>query len=198
MAVFVNVPFTGADGTEISAYDASFTRHSSYTTNSEILTNRVIQSASGTSCYYHSGTPANADYTVSADLYTYTNLNRTGVAGRIDTAANTMYQFRHDSGNWNMWAIVAGSFTQLGSNSADTLSAADTRSFQLKMVGSSITGLVGGSPVIGPITNTSITAKGKAGFRCNGTTSTAGKALDNLVAEDIVSGGNPWYYYAQQ
>ncbi|MES0444962.1 MAG: hypothetical protein ABUJ92_00315 [Desulfobacterales bacterium] len=100
-----------------------------------------------------------------------------------------MYLFRHDAGFWNLWAIVAGSFTQLGSSSGDTLSATDTRSFSLEMDGSSITGLVGGSPLIGPITNTSITAKGKAGFRCNGTTSIAGKPLDNLVAEDIVVGG---------
>ena len=186
MGLFIT--FNGPNGTELSVLDSDFTEHTSYTINSEVYTNRLIQSAAGNSCYYHSWTPVSANYSVLADLYVETGVGHGGPAGRIDTGANTMYQFRYQFGStaFRLFKIVAGVATQLGSNSAATLTNGQTYMLELKMNGDQISGYVDGVLKVGPITDTAITAKGKAGIRLNGATSIAGYHLDNLRTENKI------------
>lgn len=202
MAQFASDTFTNTDGVTLSTHDAAWTRHTAYSVNSEILSNRLKQSASGTSAYWHSGTPANANYTVDADIYVVSNSLFTGVIGRVDTTANTFYMWRYfqSSGAYQLFKAVTGSFTQLGSDSTATLVATNSYSIQLKMDGTDIEGLVGGVSKVGPITDSAITSKGKSGMRGSGGFLATGYHLDNFSADDIAAGGttSPWYYYAQQ
>lgn len=192
MAQFASDNFNGVGGTELSAHNPAWTRHTAYTVNSEILNNRLKQSATGTSAYWHSGTPINANYTVDADIYVVTNSLYTGVIGRVDTTANTFYHHRYfqSTGAYQLYKFVTGTPTQLGSDSTATLVATNSYGIQLKMNGTDIEGLVGGVSKIGPITDSAITAKGKAGIRGSGGFLASGYHLDNFSADDIVVAAN--------
>src|SRR3990167_3619960 len=141
MAQFASDAFTGTEGTTLTTYDAAWTRHTSYTGNLEIASDRVRQSTT-TSAYWHSGTPTSADYSVSADLFmkeTSGGNNYAGVIGRVNTAANTFYMGRYAgeaSDSWQLFKAVAGAFTQLGSDSAQSLTDETTYNVKMEMVGS--------------------------------------------------------------
>lgn len=196
MAQFASDTFTGTEGTELSAYAAAWTRHTSYTINSEIAANRARQSASlGGSAYWHSGTPASADYSVSADLFfkeTNGGTSGAGPIGRVDTAANTFYHARYIGSTadaWQLYKFVAGATTLLGS-SAQAITDETSHNCKLRMVGTTIEVYVdGGATALISVTDSAIAAAGKAGLRFfdNTTTpsDTVGIHIDNFSAVDI-------------
>lgn len=188
MAQFASENFNGTDFTELSVHNSAWTRHTAYTVNSEIYTNRLKQTAAGTSAYWHSGTPINANYTVDIDIYVVTNIGFTGVIGRVDTAADTFYMWRYfqSAGAYQLYKAVAGTYTQLGSDSTATLTVGGSYPIQLKMDGTNIEGFVSGVSKVGPITDSAITAKGKAGLRGNNGFLSSGYHLDNFSADDII------------
>lgn len=200
MAEFASDTFTGTEGAELSAYDAAWTRHTSYTINSEIAANRVRQSASlGSSAYWHSGTPANADYSVSADLFfkeTNGGSGSAGPIGRADTAANTFYHARYfgsASDAWQLYKFVAGTATLLGS-SAQAITDETSHNCVLRMVGTTIELYKDGEgTALISVTDSAITAAGKAGFRFFDNTTTpsdvVGIHIDNFSAVDISGAG---------
>lgn len=199
MAQFASAAFTGTDGTELSVADANWTKHGFGDGDDFlIITNRVRTASAGStrvSQYYHSGTPASADYSVTADLYIVDangGDNGCSVAARLDTAAYTFYFGRYNGavGSWQMFKWVAGSATQLGSSVAESLSAATTHEVKLECIGTAIKLYKqGGATATISVTDSSITAAGKAGLYIRGTGSTtAGIHLDNFSADDISSG----------
>lgn len=197
MAQFASGSFTGSNGTELSAHDAAWTRHTSYTANSVIAANRLRGSTAANSAYWHSGTPAGADYSVSADLFTKTTDGGdggTGVIGRVDTSANTFYMARYAGvaiDGWQLFKAVAGVFTQLGSTTTQSLTDETAYNVKLEMIGTAIKLYKegSGSATISS-TDSSITAAGKAGLRfivdalVSDTTSLH---IDNFSADDISS-----------
>jgi len=191
MAQFAAASFDGTDGVELSIADSNFTKHPSATGDAEIKSNRVCTASDVVGLYYHSGTPINANYTVDSDLYVVSNTHYTGVVGRVNTSANTFYMWRYfvSATAFQLYKAVAGSFTQLGSNSTASLSVASTYVLQLKMDGNQIEGLVDTVSKVGPISDSAITAAGKAGIRVDTNSTTNGYHLNDFHADDIVAAG---------
>lgn len=197
MAQFASDLFTGVDGTELTAYNASWTRHTSYTVNSQLVSNRVRKSDVAPSAYYHSGAPASADYRVSVDIIpkeANAGMGSLAAVGRVDTAANTMYMAQYigdTTDGWQIFKLVAGTFTQLGSTAAQALTADTTYNLKLEMIGSAVKLYKEGSATaLITVTDTAITAAGKAGFRFRGVdtpSATTGIHLDNFSADDATT-----------
>lgn len=189
MAQFASDLFTDTNGVSLPTHDANWTKHGSYTGNMEIFSNRTIHSDTNTALFYRSESPTNANYTVSSDLYCATYTGYDGVAGRVNTGADTFYMGRHyvSAGAWQLYKFVGGSPTQLGSNYSISYSPGNQPNCLLRMDGDQISVDIDSVTRIGPVTDTSITAAGKAGIRGNGSTTTTGFHYDNFSADDIVS-----------
>ncbi len=187
MAKFAAGSFTATDGTELTAHDAAWT--SQGVTQLVINAGRVHQAGTGQALYWHSGTPASADYSVSADMHVLTTANSViGVSGRSSTTAFTHYHVRwlSSSSAWQLYKFVAGSATLLGTFT-ETVADGVTIAFRLDMVGSTIKVFTGGIERIS-VSDTAITAANRAAIRGNTSsaiTSTTTQHLDNFSADDI-------------
>jgi hypothetical protein len=166
----------GTAGTNLGTVAASdggtWTSHSSFTlgdidyeTVSSVKGIRGKAASLDLGLFYHSGTPASADYTVSANLYeigTAGSFKEIGVAGRIDTAADTVVTFGYQqTTGWVLRQRSSGSASIL-SSSAATLTDGQAYRIDLVFSGNQATGKVDGTTVCGPST-TSLTSAGKAG-----------------------------------
>lgn len=163
--------------------------HANYPATILFASNRVysVNAGGAAAAYYNDATPASADYYVQADFYLHSAITQSaGVAGRMDTTADTMYLGRLvDGATWQLRKGVGGSFVTLGSTSTTGVpTAGNSATGRLVMTGDQISfEVVGFGTVIGPITDSAITAAGKAGMRLNGTqTSSTGTHLDNFSA----------------
>lgn len=192
--------FAGTAGTTLQSYSSSWTKHSTSPIGAVLSdANRARGDGSGAAFYYHSVTPTNADYSVNLDVYEVSDTGNyaAGAAGRIDTAAVTMYLARYGditTDSVQLYKAVAGTFTQLGSNVSDEITTGTSANIKLDMSGSTIAAYSrgGGSPTIS-VTDTSITAKGKAGFRIGfGGSATASDTvayhIDNFSVDETSSG----------
>jgi hypothetical protein len=195
MGYFVRETFTDADDTLLQSHTgelgATWTKHPSYTGDTAITSNRA-RAGSGTTyaVYYSSGTTPGADYDVLGDFRVVTAtagsaFDEVGLMGRMDTTADTYYAAYHVPGNTDEWWLykgVAGVFTQLGTY-AQALSASTTYAGKLEMRGSAIKFYVDGVERIS-VTDSAITAAGKAGLQTVDTSATTGIHLDNYFATD--------------
>lgn len=198
MGSFVTDNFNGTEGDALETYQPDWTRHGSYYGYAEIAANRVRPTSTSSPCYYRTATPPSADYEVIADVYIATDSGNyiADICGRINTAAKTMYLAScygsAGGGGWRLRKVVGGTVTQLGATVTSPLrSVGSTYRLKLKMTGDQISLYVDGSLVIGPITDTSITAVGKAGiqfYSASSPSDTVGYHLDNFDATDGVSG----------
>ena len=196
MAQFASDAFGGTEGTELSTYSASWAKITSLTGNAEISSGRLRQSSTTAAGYYHSGTPAGADYTVNADLHVPSGGSNSGTAcitGRTSTSAYTCYRARWTTAfGLQLHKLVSGTATQLGSNVSASLAANTTNNLKLEVIGSAINLYWGGSGTASiSSTDSSITAAGKAGvifFADSAPSDTAGVHLDNFSADDVSSG----------
>lgn len=191
---FASATFAGTAFQELSAADANWSKQSG---NAQDLilgsTGAYLISNSNTlaGVYQHSGSPASADYGVFADIQKLSGSTsglQLGVAGRCAAAANTFYFviYTHSSTNLRLFKRVAGTQTQLGSSYTMTLSAAQR--IELRMVGDQISAYVDGVLRIGPVTDSAITAAGKAGvyaFHARETSVADSGSIDNFEAIDI-------------
>ena len=200
MAQFASDAFTNAAGTALPTHNAAWTKHPTPAGTAVITdADRVRHGESGQeSVYYHSGAPASADYSVSADLF-FKDANggtgATGVAGRIDTAAKTFYFARYSGGTFDRWELykyVAGTATLLGSF-AEAITDETSHNIKLEMVGTAIKLYRDGSSTATvSVTDSSISAAGKAGLYLRDTSSvvnTAGIHPDNFSADDVAASG---------
>ena len=185
--------FTGSNTDPISGRTASgggtWTEHTSYASGDAIIVdpNRARNSASP-ACFYHSGTPATADYDVSLGIVMRSDNNSSlaSAAGRIDIAADTMYYAGYaTSGNvWFINKALAGVTSSIGATVGATLTVDQEYTVKLEMRGTTLKLYVDGVETISR-TDSDISAAGKAGFRLQGgTTPTAGLHIDNFLAQD--------------
>lgn len=196
MAQFASDDFTGTDGTTLQAHDANWVEHADGGGGDILITsNRGQQRATGGGWYYHSASPSSADYNVSADFYVTSlspDFNYTGVLGRSSTSSLTYYQARYGTAvGWQLIKLVAGAGTTLGSTGSPSPVAGNTYVVKLDMTGSAIKMLVNDAAII-EVTDTSVTATGKAGLRVfNNTapTSSQGLHFDNFSADEVGGGG---------
>lgn len=190
--VFVSDTFTDTNGTNLSSHTgevgATWTKHSSYTGNITIQSNRCVGPADGgddITCYYASGSPTTAEYDVTATLIQTSDDAYSGcsVAGRISTSANTMYLVQRKTGatdQWELYKIVAGSATLLGTWS-EALANGDSRTVKLEIRNATKKLYVNGAERISSADN-EITGAGKAGTRAYGND----MELDDFSASDPV------------
>lgn len=204
MAQFASDTFSGTDGTELSTYNSAWTKHPNFSGNLLITdAERVRRQNTTMSVYYHSGSPASADYTVSADLRAFDTdggITYIGPVARMNTSATTWYQARYAGGSDDAWQLrkaVGGSYSSLGSTS-QTFTNGDTRNVKLSVEGTTIEMFIDGSGTpLFSTTDSSITAAGKAGLLASGSVTNPPESnirnmhLDNFSADDIGGGGPP-------
>lgn len=186
MAKFAEDRYTGTDWQTINAKGADLggpiVDHPSEDGNWYIYGNRALCRTAGLA--YYTGPPSSADYSVSADILVKNSIGSTGVAGRISTTARTYYSAYIEQGTGIVVLMkrVAGAVTSLDVSAASY--GIGTHTLTLDMVGTTIRALIGGVEVCN-VTDSSITAAGKAGIRAPVISdTTTGKHLDNFVATD--------------
>lgn len=192
------VVFTGTAFQELSAADADWSKQSGYTQDALIgSTGAYLINASAVdiAVYQHSATPPSANYSVWADIAKLSGNQspRPGVCGRMATGADTFYYalYSHDLTNIRLFKRVAGSQTQLGSSYTYTLTSTPAK-LELVMNGDQISVELNDASVIGPVTDTAITAAGKAGvyaFQMRETGVADAGSIDNFDAAAIGGGG---------
>jgi hypothetical protein len=186
MAIFARSYFTGTNWQTINAIGASvggpIYDHVDEDGAWYVFENRALCRTPGM-CYWM-GTPASADYSVTATITIKSSIGSTGVAGRISTSARTYYTayFENGSNQLVLAKRVSGSISTLGTSGVNH--GTGTHTLTLDMVGTTIRALIGGVQFLS-VTDSAITAAGKAGIRAPVTSDTStGKHLDNFVAED--------------
>lgn len=196
MSIFVSDSFTETSDVTVNNHTgetgATWTSHPSYTSNLvtvDAATDRIYPTGDP-QCFYASGIPPSADYYVKVDVFAHTNTaTNIGPALRIDTSANTMYLVRYRDGiDWQLRKLVTGTASTLGTPSTNQLIGLGAfKTVKLVASGTSLSVYVNDVLEIGPVTDSDISAAGRAGFRsAGGVTSTTGFHLDNLEAGDLV------------
>lgn len=198
MADFVVDTFTGGSaGDDLSTHTgetgATWTEHSSYTTGATQLdgTGGVFCQATPT-CYYASGTPTGADYSVSGVIVRVDTADCViGVAGRVQTGANTLY-YAHwrkvgATLRWELAKVVAGTFTSLGTYN-QTLVVGTEYTVLLTLTGTALELFVDGVSRIS-LTDGDIAVAGRAGLRATtAVTTTTGVHLNGITASETAGG----------
>lgn len=193
MATFLNDTFTDTDGTLLSAHTgelgATWTIHPTQTTTIQVVSNRVRSSSTSATVawYYASGTPATADYDVEVVVYVASSTAEFSLGGRLDTVAGTQYEMQAQgtSSVYRLRRVINGTSTTIGS-AANTFVPGTSVTMKLEMRGDQISAYADGVRIIGPITDTNITAVGKAGLRFYGSFSdTTSFHVDSIIGDDL-------------
>lgn len=196
---FASDAFAGTALQELSAYSASWAKQTGYTADGIVGGDgqwAVSSSESTYACYAHSATPPSANYTVAADIALRSGApEHVGVIGRAQVGAQTFYWllYSHQSTQLRLFKTVGGVQTQLGTAFPMTLGATAQR-IELRMDGGNISGYVDGVLRIGPVSDSSISAAGRAGLIMLGTRTSGGSdrlSLDNWAAAGIAGDTTP-------
>lgn len=171
--------FGGVEGTTLSTYDAAWQQPTGSPGTAEIASGRARNSGTSAAEYYKADTPPSADYKVSAALYVADTVanRRGGVVARCITSARTFYMARLVTGTgWQLFKIINGTGTQLGSSVAQTVAAGSSYAVELRVNGTTIALYKLGetTPIIS-VTDTSISVAGYPGIYFN-----TGSAADNI------------------
>jgi lysophospholipase L1-like esterase len=197
--------FTDTNGTALESHTAdsgaTWTKHSASAGGATINSNKVSGVSNATlALYYSSVIPASADYDVQADItFTTAASALSGIAGRIDPSAATLYFFRYSgatgSGQYQLYKTVAGTSTLIGSYNAAESNGV-TRTLRLSMYGSVISAWIDGVQRIAVI-DSAITAAGRPGLRIgnsNTLDSVDNWSVTNVIAPTtMVSQADLWY-----
>jgi hypothetical protein len=199
MTTYVTDPFTDTAGVDLPSHSPSLGGPWVYHPNNTALfcitnANRVRQNLNGTALAYATGTPASADYDVSAVLRKLSgglgSASSMGIAGRSSTSVFTQYYLSYNDGaaQWQLGKVVSSANTVLGSF-AQGLTLNQDYAIVLRMVGTAISGYLDGVLLIGPITDASIAVAGKGMIRASGnlpvSSDTTGYHLDNFSVDSI-------------
>lgn len=203
MATFLNETFTDSDGAvlpsgHVGETGATWTRQSGYTIGVHTVGTNRVYCTTATSIMQASGTPAGADYSVTATLRVVSAANEqnNGVIGRAAAAAATFYYavMRRVSSGGGTWSIQLGKYvnntaTALGSQTISAPSNGTDHTIELRMVGDQISAYYDGSLSVGPVTDSAITAAGNAGiFADTVATTSTGRHIADVTAVDLVPG----------
>jgi hypothetical protein len=196
--VFASDTFAGSASTELSAYNAAWSKQNGWGEDMHIGVDGqyACKFTGAGAAYRHSGSPASADYSVFADLKRLATGTdpEMGVCGRMAAAADTFYYvvYGNASGSIRLFNRTAGSNTQLGSSYTVTFTLGQAYNIELRMSGNDISVYLDSSLIIGPVTDGSpITSAGKAGIygyymRNPGTADTG--SIDNFSGVDAGAG----------
>lgn len=201
MATFVNDTFTDTNAVLLENHTgetgATWAKITGLTGAFTINANRIYCS-SVTAGYYASGSPANADYDVTASIY-FASTGNNGtleILARQSTGAVTGYGLRLErvssGGGTIRLALMywnAGSGTSIGTPNTYTITpaAAETHTLKLTLRGTALTVLYDDTSVI-TATHSSISAAGKVGVRgATAYSTTTGWHVDSLTAADPIT-----------
>jgi hypothetical protein len=195
-AQFLNDTFTeGGANTVLSSHTpetgSTWVEHGSYADNCTIDAGNdlIFGAAGGDFClYYNDASPASADYSVEGYVFVSANGGTyPGVAGRVATAANTMYRVYYDGadGRWELYKVVAGSSTSIGTDYTQALTISQTYVVKLEMIGTAIKVYIDSVERISA-TDGDISAAGKAAVMQY---SASGEQVTRITATDIGGGG---------
>lgn len=180
--------FTGTASTLLEAHTTdsghTWTEHPSYTGGASALTDlKRVRGSSGPTALYLSAVPDSAEYDIEADFFVVTVLTGTcGIAGRMDTAANTFYYVRYNA-TGTQWELRTAAGSTLGS-AVQTLTGGQTYHVKFQIRDAAKKVFVDGVEVISS-TDNSITGAGRPGFFANSAAiNTTGLHLDNFSATD--------------
>jgi hypothetical protein len=171
---FLNQTFSGTTGTAITsltpATGGAWSVQSGFSPaspNAIDTAGTALYSPTSSGSYQNAATPPSANYYVEAvmTMLSSVSADNVSITGRADTASNTLYfaGYSVTAGGWRLFKVVAGTATQLGTTQTDAWSSG-SRTVRLTMTGTTIALAVGGSTLIS-VTDTAISAAGKAGVR---------------------------------
>ena len=181
MALPATDAFTGADGTALTTYSASWT----YNQGTFALINNNVRPSNTAQCLARWNADTFNDNQYSKGSWPNVYGNYSGVAVRIDTGgAVTAYTYYANEVDRQLAKIVAGTRTQLGSTGA---APADGNTCELDASGTTITPILNGSTdaTIGAQTDSAI-ASGAAGLSGTGNLDAR---FDNWEGGDLAGGG---------
>ena len=164
----------------------TWTKHPNQTDDIDIAASShyIFGSAGSGSLYYHSAVPSSADYSITSNIFIFSNAVATypSVVGRIDTSASTYYQAYYDQANtrWAIDRLVTGTRTTLDFF-GQFLTNSQTYSLKLELIGTAIKIYVDGVLRIS-VTDSSISSAGKVGVAQY---STGGQQIGDFTAADI-------------
>ena len=186
--------FDGPDSQFLEAYSANWVKSTNQAGRAMLLGGRVYQSNTDTTVYCRDDVqPPTADYDVSASLYFATGSGSpsVGVCGRMagpGGAALTFYQARIvNNGSGIVLARFINGATVTLSSVAYSAPAGAEPKLTLRMKGDQLSVLLDGGVVVGPITDSNITAAGYAGFRMASASANQIR-IDNFAVEPIEEG----------
>jgi hypothetical protein len=136
--------------------------------------------AGGTIILRAAGAMASADHYVQAKIAATTAASH-GIWGRGNSNISQGYLLRNDGSTWDLFAVVGGSFSAIGSYAA---AAAPGDVVKLQIVGSTIKGYVNGVLRIS-VTDTAVTSGTSVGIRSE---SSSAIRFDDFAAADVVAG----------
>ncbi len=176
MANFAQDNFPGAATTDLSGQtDTLGNTWSTYIMGSGILengSNAVFESAGANGVLSNSGTPPSADYTVQCNTIAgaSSTSDSAGVMARVSSAGGGngyLALINQTSAAVQLFKLVAGSFTQLGSNVALPGGTATQTAVQCQVTGTTIQVNINGVNQITQ-TDSAISATGLSGILLNG------------------------------
>src|SRR3990172_5345458 len=191
---FVTDSFTEASDTTLASHTgetgATWTLRSTLTATVRGSTDRLekTEGTVGSVLYHASGTPAGVEYDVYANFTAVdiTKENQPGLTGRYSTSEATFYLTGvYGTHNWDMWRVVAGSWTSIGSYT-QTLVNGTTYAVHLQIRDAAKKLFINDIERISHSDNT-ITAANKAGLRfyMSAANEQGGWAMDNFSAVDV-------------
>jgi hypothetical protein len=146
-----------------------------------ISSNRLSSgNAGGTIILRAAGAMATSDHSVQVTIAATAAVSH-GVWARGNSNISSGYLFRNDGSSWNVFSVVGGSFTSIGSYAAAAV-AGDVA--KLEVVGSTIKGYVNGTLRV-TVTDTAVTTGTSVGIRAESTNSLR---FDDFTAADVTSG----------
>jgi uncharacterized repeat protein (TIGR01451 family) len=195
--------FTGTAGTALSSHTgetgATWSTYGSPQTTAVLSdANRVRRNGVGNSAYNTSGTPPSADYSVQADIVVKSVLAQDAAAlvARAVSGDNyylARYIVNGATAQWELDKVAGGTATAIATSPA-TLTAGQTYTVKLTLVGTLLTMSVNGSQ-IASLNDGTYSAAGNAGVRLGfanaipAPTNTTGLHLDNFNVMPLAHDG---------
>jgi hypothetical protein len=195
---FVYDTFTGTNGTQWNAHTgetgATWTFASTSGTVPDLFSNALTihTQVVGITQAYASGVPNSADYELIVDIgydSTTTDVAVLYFYARYADGSNHYFGSIDTSGNATIQKKVGGTSTSLGSNGTAGVATGDEWKFRVQ--GTTLTLFRNGTAVVGPLTDSAITAANKVALA--GQCATVGNghnafAIDTFTAQDVPAG----------
>lgn len=141
---------------------------------------------------YANAAPGSAEYSVEADIKIVSQAGNNGIAGRIQSGADSYYYVYWNSttGNWTLGKVVASTATSLGTYAATAVLGQAYR-VRLEMKNATKKVFIDGVEIISSADN-AVTGAGFGGMRAaNSHAYNAGQQVGNLAIITNDGGGGP-------